>query len=235
LKIFATGAKWLFMLSLPVLLLTASIGWAANSLWLYQHGFEENGARQATGLADSELEKVATGLIGYFNSAEKDISLTVVKDGKQVNLFTPEEVIHFRDVKGLIRLNYGVLLGTLLYSLVYTGACLWGWKDRRRLARGTIGGSAIALALVLALGLGTLLDFDRLFLRFHLLAFTNEFWSAGGYMLLLFRDPFFYDATLLCAAIVAGAAIILGGAGGVYLKKQGYKPPEQCYNCRKNE
>lgn len=225
-KIFATGAKWLFMLSLPVLLLTASIGWAANSLWLYRHGL--NTYDVARTLADSglelggsELEEIYAGLISYFNSGEKDVSLTVVKDGKQVNLFTPEEVIHFRDVKGLIRLDYGVLLGTLLYSLVYTGACLWGWKDRRRLARGTVGGSAIALALVLALGAGTLSGFGQLFYRFHLLFFSNEFWSAEGYMLQLFPRGFFHDATLLCAAIVAGAAIILGGAGGVYLKKTG--------------
>lgn len=225
-KIFATGAKWLFMLSLPALLLTASIGWAANSLWLYRHGLNTYDVARTLAdsgleLAGSELEEIYAGLISYFNSAEKDVSLTVIRDGKQVNLFTPEEVIHFRDVKGLIRLDYGVLLGTLLYSLVYTGACLRGWKDHRRLARGTVGGSAIALALVLALGAGTLSGFGQLFYRFHLLSFTNEFWSAEGYMLQLFPRGFFYDATLLCAAAIAGAAIILGGVGGVYLKKTG--------------
>jgi len=226
LKIFATGAKWLFMLLLPVLLLTASIGWAANSLWLYRHGLNTYDVARTLAdsgleLAGSELEEIYAGLISYFNSAEKDISLTVVMDGKQVNLFTPEEVIHFRDVKGLIRLDYGVLLGTLLYCLVYTGACLWGWKDRRRLARGAVGGSTIALALVLALGAGTLSGFGQLFYRFHLLFFSNEFWSAEGYMLQLFPRGFFYDTTLFCAAAIAGAAITLGGAGGIYLKRTG--------------
>jgi len=230
LKILATGAKWLFMLSLPVLLLTASIGGAANSLWLYKHGLYTYGVAQALAdsglkLTDSELEEIYAGLISYFNSAEEDISLTVVEDGKQVNLFTPEEVIHFRDVKGLIWLNYRVLLGTLLYSLVYTGACLWGWKDRRRLARGVVGGSTIALALVLALGVGTLSGFGQLFYRFHLLFFSNEFWSAKGYMLQLFPTGFFYDTTLFCAAAIAGAAIILGGAGGIYLKRAGLQTP----------
>ena len=38
-KILGIATKWLFMLCLPLLLVTASIGWAANSLWLYNYGF----------------------------------------------------------------------------------------------------------------------------------------------------------------------------------------------------
>ena len=50
------------MLCLPVLLLTASIGWAANSLWLYEYGFDRYGVSQTTGLAEVELEKAASYL-----------------------------------------------------------------------------------------------------------------------------------------------------------------------------
>ena len=80
-KILGIAAKWLFILCLPVLLVTASIGWAANSLWLYKYGFEKYDVSRTTGLADSELENAARGLIGYFNSGEEYISLTVLKDG----------------------------------------------------------------------------------------------------------------------------------------------------------
>ena len=60
LKILDTAAKWLFMLCLPPLLLTASIGWAVNSLWLYEYGFEKYTISQSTGLGKVELEKAAT-------------------------------------------------------------------------------------------------------------------------------------------------------------------------------
>ena len=215
-KILGITAKWLFMFCLPVLLLTASIGWATNSLWLYKYGFHKYDVSSTTGLADSELEKAATGLISYFNSNEEYISLTVVKDSQPFELFTREEVIHFRDVKGLIWLDYWVLLGTLIYALGYAGVSLFWGKRRywRRLARATVGGGGITLVLMLALGLATLLNFDRLFLQFHLISFTNEFWSAKGYMVLLFPRGFWYDATLFCALGTVGMTVILGGAAG---------------------
>ena len=227
-RILAIIAKWLFILCLPVLLLSASIGWAANSLWLYKYGFQEYDVSQTLSdygleLSDSELEGIYAGLISYFNSDEEYISLTVVKNGKPVNLFTPEEVIHFRDVKGLIWLDYWILLGTLVYTLGYAGVSLL-WRKRRhwrQLAWGVVAGSSITLVVMLGLGLlNTLVGFRQLFYQFHLLFFSNEFWSAEGYMLLLFPEDFFSTAALFCAGITAGLAVVLGGVSGVYLKRK---------------
>ena len=208
------------MLCLPILLLTASIGWAVNSLWLYEYGFQEYNVIQTTGLAEVELEKAATGLISYFNSDEEHISLTVVKNGEPFVLFNQQEVAHLRDVKGLIWLDYWVLLGTLIYTLAYAGISRFWRKEWRRLARGIAGGSGITLVLGLALGLGTMLGFDQLFLKFHLISFTNELWQldpAKDYLIMLFPQGFFYDAALFCALATAGLAIILGGMAGSYL------------------
>jgi integral membrane protein (TIGR01906 family) len=222
-RILSIVAKWLFMLCLPILLLTASLGWAANSLWLYKYGFEKYNISQATDLASSELDKAARGLIGYFNSNEEYISLTVVKDGEPFVLFNQREIVHLKDVKGLIWLDYRVLLGTLVYVLAYAAVCLF-WRKRRywrRLAWGVVGGGGITLALMLALGLGTLFSFDQLFWQFHLISFSNQLWlldPTKDYLKMLFPDGFFYDAALFCAAITTGLAIILGGVAGGYLR-----------------
>jgi integral membrane protein (TIGR01906 family) len=213
-------AKWLFILCLPALLLTVSISVAANSLWLYQHGFDKYGISQTTGLAPAELNKAATGLIDYFNSDEEAISLTVVKDGESFTLFNDREVAHLRDFKGLIRLAYLVLLGTLVFALAYTGLSLFFWKDRRRLAKGLVGGSCLTLALMLALGLGILLNFDGLFLQIHFIVYTNELWMldpARDYLIMLFPEGFWYDVFTFGACVTAGLAVILGGVGTWYL------------------
>ena len=230
-KILAIGAKWLFVLSLPVLLLTASIAWAVNSSWLYKSGFERYDVSQTSGLAESELEKAAAGLISYFNSAEEYISLTVEKDGEPFELFKQREVVHLRDVKGLIRLDYQVLLGTLVYVLAYAGICLFRRRNWRRLARGVVGGSGIALGMIIALGVGsTIQGFGQLFTQFHFIAFTNELWMLDptkDYLIMLFPQGFWYDTTLICAGITAGLAIILGGVSGgylIYLRKKGGTP-----------
>jgi integral membrane protein (TIGR01906 family) len=214
------AAKWLFILFLPVLLLTASISGVVNSLWLYQYGFEKYGVSQTTGLAQSELVKAAKGLIDYFNSDDENINLTVMKDGKPLVLFNEREVGHLRDVKGLFRLVYRVLLGTLIYALVYVGLSSFLWQDQRRLARGLVGGGSLTLVLMLAMGLGTLLDFDQLFWQFHLVSFANDLWlldPTRDYLIMLFPQGFWYDVTLFCALATAVGAVILGGVGWWYL------------------
>ena len=230
-RVLIIAGRWLFMFCLPVLLLSASIGFVGNSLWLYKVGFNRHDVSQTTGLDDTALETAATSLINYLNSGEEYVKVTVTKDGVPFELFTEEETIHFKDVKGLIRLDYYLLMGTALYSLVYAGVSLLWQKPRywRLLAWGVVGGSGITLVLMLALSLASLLNFEQLFLQFHLFSFANEFWSAEGNMLLLFPQDFWYDATMLCGIITAGLALVLAGVSGGYLLFTRRRPDHLMY------
>ncbi len=214
-KILTFVARWLFVLCLPLLLLSASIGGAANSLALYHYGFDRYGVGQTTGLSEVELDRAARGLIHYFNSSEEYISLTAVKNGQSFTLFNEREVVHLKDVKDLFRLDYWVFLGALLYSLAYAVFLLW-LGERRRLARRLIWGGGLTLGLMLLLGLSTMLNFDQFFLQFHLLSFSNEFWQLDpgqDYLIMLFPRGFWYDATLFIASATAVGAVIIGGVG----------------------
>ena len=220
-KIFDITAQWLFILCLPPLFLTASIGLAVNSHGLYEYGFRKYDVSHTTGLTEPELESAAAGLINYFNSDEEYISLNIGRNNNPI--FNQREVIHLKDVKGLIWLDYKVLLGTLLYALTYIGLIFFWQKRRywRQMAWGMIGGSSLTLALMLALGLGTLLDFDQLFLQFHLLSFANEFWLLDpnrDYLIMLFPQGFWYDAAVFCVGIAVILAIVAGGVAGLFLK-----------------
>jgi integral membrane protein (TIGR01906 family) len=218
-KIIAAIGQWLFILCLPFLLFSASLAWAVNSHWLYNYGFEKYSVAQSPELTEFDLEQIADELIEYFNSDEEYISIIVSYGDSSFDLFTPEETIHFKDVKGLIWLDYWILGGTLFYILAYAVVCLL-WQRRRhwtRLAWALVGGSGLTVLLMLMLGLAALISFDALFWQFHHLFFTNEYWYAEGYMLKLFTDPFFYDTVLFCALGCGVVALILGGLGGWYL------------------
>ncbi|MDD4875684.1 MAG: TIGR01906 family membrane protein [Dehalococcoidales bacterium] len=222
-KITGIIAKWIFVLCLPFLLFTAGIGLAVNSSWLYNYGFEKYNVSQTTGITQPELAKAATGLISYFNSNEEYISLTVIKDGTSFELFNQREMIHLKDVKELIWLDYQVFLAMLIYILTYAGISLF-WQKRRhwkQLAWGSVNGAAITLALMLVTGIGILINFDQLFLRFHLLSFSNDFWQldpAKDYLIMLFPGGFWFDAALFCAGITIVLAIIIGGTAWGYLR-----------------
>lgn len=210
----------ILILCLPVLLLTASIGWAVNSSWLYEYGFDRYSISQKTGLDQSELEKAASGLIRYFNSGEETISLAVTKDDKSFELFNQRETAHLRDVKGLIRLNYRVMLGTLIYVLGYAAIALFRRKYRR-LSWAVVGGSGLTLGLILVLGVGMVFNFEQLFWQFHIISFTNELWlldPTRDYLIMLFPSGFWFDAALFCVLATAGMAIALGVAGAGFIR-----------------
>ncbi len=208
------AAKWLFVLCLPLLLISAGLAGAFNSLWLYKFGFDKYEISQKTGIAEVELEKAARGLISYFNSGEEDISVSVIKDGQPFTLFNEREVAHLRDVKELVRLDYRVLVASLLYALVFTGLSLFRWRNWRQMARGAMWGGSLTLALMAVLRVVTLFNFDQFFRQFHLLSFTNDLWlldPSKDYLLMLFPGGFWYDATQFIALGVGTAAVLITG------------------------
>lgn len=233
-KISITVARLLFVLSLAALILSATIAGAINNRFLYQYGFEKYQVSETTGLSATELEKTARGLIRYFNSDEELISLTATKDGRAFTLFNQREVIHLKDVKGLVWLDYRVLIGASLYVLGYAllGFFLSRPEYRRFLARGVLGGSALLLGLMLALGLGAIFSFERLFLQFHRLSFTNDFWQldpARDYLLMLFPQGFWFDAFAFSVLTMAAVSLALGAVAWRYLARHrdGQHSPRQ--------
>ena len=75
---------------------------------------------------------------------------------------------------------------------------------------------------MLLVGLGTLVGFDRLFLAFHLISFSNDLWQLDprrDYLIAMFPQGFFLDATLLIALaiIVQSTALV---AVPTYLMKR---------------
>ena len=224
-KVIVTVARWIFIICLPFLLLTATIAGAVNCSWLYTHGFAKYDVKQSLAdnglnLTDADMTEIARGFIHYFNSNEKYINLTVQQDGKTVSLFNTDEILHFKDVKSLFRFDYDVLLGTFLYCLAFSLVLfiLEKGTGRKNWLRDTIIGSAITLGLMLLLGIGTLVDFNNFFMISISLLSAISFWSAEGNMLLLFPDGFWYDAAIYCVITIAVMAVILGGLSWTYLK-----------------
>ncbi|UCE98209.1 MAG: TIGR01906 family membrane protein [Dehalococcoidia bacterium] len=220
--VFINISRWLFILCIPTVLLTTSICIAVNSQWLYEYGFDKYDVAKTTNLADIELGKAARGLINYFNSNEDIIDIIVFKDNQPFTLFNQKEVAHLKDVKGLIWVDYWVLVGTSTFALVYIVVVLYLRLDeyRRQLASALIKGSGLTVIFMLLLGLVVLLDFDSFFLQFHLISFTNELWQLDptkDYLIMLFPQGFWYDATLFCALLTVGLAFLITGLVIVYL------------------
>ncbi len=225
LKIVAAVARWIFVLCLPVMLFTASMAWGFNSLWLYEYGFNKFDVSRSTGIPETELNRSAAALIHYFNSNQEFIQVTIHAGGAPFLLFNKEEQEHFKDVKNLVRFDYKVLIGTLVFLLLFTFWAIWGKTGRRRmLAWSIIWGAGLTLFLLVVLAVASVFDFSQLFIDLHRLIFTNNYWSAQGYMLLLFPGDFWFDAALICFGFMAGLALVLGGASAIWLRLTRLRP-----------
>lgn len=203
--------KGLFILFVPILCISMAINWEITTPQVYTYGFDKYDVVRATDLSRFELEDIAKEFVTYFQSSDEYLSTTVMEGGQLVPMFSREELIHFKDVKGLVKLNRNLMY----VALGYVALSLIWWRRGRWLELGYVimAGAGVSLGLLMVLVLGMMLRFDQLFLWFHLLGFSNDFWSAPGYMLKLFPWGFWYDISLFTVLVSSLLALIFGGLG----------------------
>ena len=129
-----------------------------------------------------------------------------------------------KDVKALIRLDYYVMFGVIVYALVYIAVNLLRSKvnNYRQLATSVVYGSGITLGLIVILGIMAVTNFNAFFTAFHHISFANDFWLLNpntDYLIMLFPGGFWYDCVIYLAVAIAVTAIIFGVAAWLYLKR----------------
>ena len=215
-KIIATALHWLFILSLPVLLVTTTVRCEVNCARLYEYGFDKYDVSQTTALNSTQLSAVAQRLIGFFNSRVETPQMVVTnEDGEEFELFHDYELVHLDDVKRLFGLNSLAQEIVLVYIIAYI-LLFFLWMKRRwqDLAKGIVWGCVLTLALVGGLGIASLFFFEEMFIQFHLVAFHNLYWlldPGRDYLVMLFPQGFWVDAVYIGAGMIAAEALLLGG------------------------
>ena len=125
-----------------------------------------------------------------------------------------------KDVKGLVKGAYRVqeLTAAFLAAFAIIGMVAARRRFLPRLARYASIGGLLTLGLVLAVGLVSLVGFEQLFLAFHLVSFSNDLWQLGSssYLLAMFQEGFFLDATLWIVASTVLEAVLLVAVPLVY-------------------
>ena len=220
-KALATINAILFIICIPLLLITTDVRFAVNDIRLYEYGFNKYHVSEETGLGKGNLTEAAHKLITYFNSDEEFVD---------INIFNQRDIAHLKDVKGLIQLVYRLQFISLAYIALYIlfNFLLLGGAFWRQLARRLIWGSWTTIALLAVLGFIALVSFDQFFLIFHLVSFRNDLWQLypGDKLLMMFPEGFFRDAALFIGGAAIMEAIIIGAAAWVFLKRRGKAKPE---------
>lgn len=224
-------ALFLAIVAVAIFLVTSSLRLVINSDWLYSYGFDKYEIPGSTGIARSDLMRVAREIRAYFNNGEKFLDVQAVINGVERPLYNQREVLHMRDVKGLVQGVYLWQWASLGYLAAFT---LGGLILQRRgwvvpVLRSLLVGSSVTIGGLLLLGLLMLANFSQVFLQFHLLSFSNDLWMLDprtDYLIRMFPQGFFQDAALFVAGISLGQAVLLAltSAGILYWRRRGSAP-----------
>ena len=233
----AVRLRWLpaalFILVVPVFLITGGITWAFNNIGIYEGGFEKYGIARTSGISAGDLRQVALDIRAYFNSGEEPLKVRTRIFGQERDLFNEKEVIHMADVKRLLWGVYGAfgVSAACLIALAVAGFT----RNRRSflpiLARRTMWGGSLTIGLLVLFGMVATVGFDALFLLFHRVSFANDFWQLDprtDYLVLLFPQGFWFDATMWAALRALAGGALLAAAGGGYLVRRRWIARAEC-------
>ncbi len=219
------AAGVVFVAFVPLLLISTNARVVINFPGLYSYGFDRYDIPRRTGIERAELIDAGRQLRTYFNDDMELLDVRVFVGGIRRSIYGEREVLHMRDVKGLVRGVYAVQYIAAAYMAVFLAVCAWLMRrEAIRLAVRLLSyGGLATLGLAALVGLGSLVGFDRLFLAFHLVSFSNDLWQLDPrrHMLLaMFPQGFFFDATMLIALLTVVEAGLLAFAGWLQRRRK---------------
>ena len=211
-----TALAGLFIAALPLFLVASNVRWAFNTTDIYELGFTRHNVAETTGLSDDQLSRATMQIRDYFNSDGDELYVLVNFGSGPQELFNDTETQHMRDVKELVSGVYRVQEGVFLFLFLFIslGFLLRGSEFAGIMRRLLTYGSAATVALVLAVGLVSLVAFDPLFTLFHEVSFANDFWQLDprtSFLVRIFPFDFWLETTIILAvASVVEAGAIVG-------------------------
>ena len=195
-----------FAALLPIFLIAVNVVYVTDSGWLYTYNWWRNGVSERTGLPVSELDSAADQIKDYFANDAERLDVRVNTSRGMVSLFDEREILHMIDVKDLMRyvVAASVWSGIGLVLCIALGLAIRRGDFFASMSRclrwcAMVWGLVIAAVVVVAI-----IDFTWIFTQFHLLSFANDLWQLDPfrhYLLLLFPERFFLEATLFIAVL----------------------------------
>ncbi len=211
----------LFVLAVPIALITTTIRVAVSEKAVYDYGVQDYGAQQASGIPVSELTRANGQIRDYLVSPNAGPLAVTVTDNAGVSgpLFNARETVHMADVRSLVQLMFKiqVLSVALVLTLVAAMVILW---PTRVLAAAALWAGLLMTAVIGIVGAVALSGFDATWTQFHQLAFTNSFWQLNpltDHLIQMYPDLFWQDVATALGGFLMVQAVGLTVLSAAYL------------------
>jgi len=157
--------------------------------YIYEYNLNFYPITERTSLEIEEIRKINSQIKNYFFDE---------KEFLEISIFNEKEIYHMKDVKDIINnlFLYGKLSSVVF--VIITLICVK--KYNVRIYSVFKASSIVYSAMLLALAIGFLISFNKLFIIFHEIAFSNDLWKLNineDYLLMMYPENFFRDIALL--------------------------------------
>ena len=157
--------------------------------YIYEYNLNFYPITERTSLEIEEIREINSQIKNYFFDETEFL---------EVSIFNEKEIYHMKDVKDIINnlFLYGKLSSVVF--VIITLVCVKKYKVR--IYSVFKASSIVYSAVLLALAIGFLISFNKLFIIFHEIAFSNDLWKLNineDYLLMMYPENFFRDIALL--------------------------------------
>ncbi len=216
----------LFIIAIPVALITTNVRVAVNEPRLYTYAADHYDTPATTGIDRDEILRASGELRDYFNDDRDVVFIRVQKDGAPVSLFSERETLHLKDVKNLFTMSFRVQEVAVLFVLAYVVAVfIWaGEGTLRQLAKHVLLSAAISVSVIAALGVVAISGFDSVFEQFHVIAFDNDLWKLNpqrDHLIQMFPQAFWETVSLWIGLVSLAELGALAALSTLYIRANG--------------
>ena len=216
-------AALLFIVALPIALITTTVRVVLTEPRLYEYATDHYNTTATTGIERSELLRASGELRDYFNNGDESIFISVQRNGAPISLFKPRETAHLHDVKALFQLTFRVQEVAALFVLAYVVVVfIWAKEGSfRSLAKQVLTSGLVTVVVVGALGVVVVSGFEGAFTQFHVIAFDNDFWKLNpsqDHLIQMFPEAFWQDVSIWVVLATLAEIGVLGLLSAMYLR-----------------
>lgn len=216
-------ATVLFVVAVPVLLITANIRYLLGDVSFYERGLRKYDAVEATGISLDDLDRASAEIIRYFEDDSDTLLIIVVEDGQEASLFNSRETRHMEDVKRLVRFTFRLNEISLAFVVIYVAALVLWSRERslRRLAGETLTAIGLAFTVLTSASVFFLImGFHDAWDQLHRVVFPSGFWQLNprtDHLIQMFPEEFWAEATMIAGGLSFASFAVLVILAGSYL------------------
>ncbi|TAK21010.1 MAG: TIGR01906 family membrane protein [Chloroflexota bacterium] len=205
------------IVSVPIFLIALSIETLLFDAAFYASGQRQHAIGRTTEFNEAQLAPINGAIVAFFGSNESLIA-SLGAAGAPVDVFNEREIGHMNDVREIVRrVSQAKWLSLVTLGLIFFARVFF----RRRDGLVWIGrleaiGAGLTIGLIAAFGLLAAVDFESLFLRFHLLSFDNDMWLLDprtDNLIRIFPFGFWFESAVTVAVRAVLFALVVGIGG----------------------